>query len=334
MIDRIASDLGICRFSGESLDQYKCRVIYSAMACWIKAITLDRPVGYSEKNLPGVSRRHVYERSHMVLETMIKMFPETNEWFDLSADNDDPANFIRKRLINHGDLLNAGFETNLTLASAYTEQTASTFETVYGRTIGSDLLYNGVAVIKLREKNDHNPERENVKEWLGSFLKDASWSADLPNSSQVQYFNPLSPAKNNYEAWQSSQGKTTDTLQLIRTAVNENGYTYYLLKPKEKLVHRLDPFLQEQGFHIRVMCALRSWAKNNTTAVVTNYNDHIKIRFNALLPLRERIILESYAWPVRHINDKLEWVMGLSIWKHIRPFIEALDIQISEEKHG
>ena len=82
------------------------------------------------------------------------------------------------------------------------------------------------------------------------------------------------------------------------------------------------------------MCALRSQSNNNTTAFVTRYNDHIKLRLNALLPMRESVLMESFAWPVRRLNDRLEWVMGFEVWDYLRPYIEALDIQIMEEEHG
>ena len=147
----------------------------------------------------------------------------------------------------------------------------------------------------------------------------------------TQLSNPFSTAKNNYAAWQESIGNHINNIVLARTTVNTNSYSYYLLKPNEKLVHRIDPFLQEQGCHIRIICALRSLAQNNTTASVRRSSDHIKIRLNAMLPLYESVQMESYAWPVRSINDRLEWEMGHEIWNYLKPQIEALDILITEE---
>ena len=334
MLDRIAVDLGIYRFVKEPLLQYQNRVIYSALACWIKAIALDRPVAYKDKEAVGVSRRHIYDRGRIILGMMTKMFPETREWFDLSADKDDPVNLIRTRLINHGDLLNSGFDTNLALSSVHSKQITSTIEAIFGKTIDKGIYYSGVASIRIREKNVAIPEIENVKKWMNRFLNDASWFHDMPDPSQMQYYNPLCSAKNNYSAWQDSMEGVSDKVILVRTVLNKNSYSYYLLKPKETLIHRIDPFLQEQGYHIRVMCALRSQLKNNTTISVAHYTDHVRIRFNALLPLRENNLMESYAWPVQRINDKLEWVMSVEIWNYIKPYIEALDILTLEEKHG
>ena len=331
MIDRIASDLGIYQYAGEPLQQYKCRAIYSAMSCWIKTIALDRPVGYQEKGLSGVSRRHIYEKSHTILRMMITMFPELREWFDLSTDNDDPVNIIRTRLLNHGDLLNAGFDTHLALSSVHSNQITSTIETVYGKTIEKGLQYSGIATIRSKEASCFNVETENVKKWMQTYFNDVSWSHEMPESTGIQYFNPRSIARNNYAAWQESAENLTDKVILIKTAVNKRSYSYYLLKPKERLTHRIDPFLKEQGFHIRVMYALRSQSNNRIIAKVTKYRDCIKIKLNALLPLVEKTMVESYAWPVRCISDNLEWVMGYAVWEYIRTYIEALDILIQEE---
>ena len=82
------------------------------------------------------------------------------------------------------------------------------------------------------------------------------------------------------------------------------------------------------------MYALRSLSNNTLAAKVTYYNDHVKLKLNALLPKFESILLESYAWPVQNISDKLEWEIGFSVWNYIRPYLEALDIQILEARHG
>lgn len=334
MIEKMALDLGVYRYAEEPLQQYHSRVIYSAMSCWIKTIALDQPVGYKGEAPLGVTRRHIFDRSRAVLDTMIKMFPETKEWFDLSEDNDSPINLIRTRLINHGDLLNAGFGSNLVLSTVHSEQITSNIETIYGKTLEEGLSYSGVSSIRHKEAIISMPERENVRAWLKRFLNDVSWSHDLPDTGQMQYFNPFSATKNNYEAWQESIGNPINNIVLARTSINANSHSYYLLKSDEKLVHRIDPFLQEQGCHTRIICALRSLAQNNTSASVRRFSDHIKLHFNAILPLYESVQVENYAWPVRSINDRLEWEMDYEIWNYLKPHIEALDILITEEEHG
>ena len=335
MIDKMALDLGIYRFADEPLPLYKSRVVYSAMSCWIKTIALDRKARFmGSVQANGVSRRHIHDRSSVVLDMLVKMFPEIGKWFFPPTIDENPVNLIRTRLINHGDLLNAGFETNLALSSVHADQISTSIETVYGKTIDKTIQYAGVSTVRYKKADNYHLELKDVQEWLQSFLEEAWWSHDLPDADLLQYFDSYSTTKNNYSAWGASPPNHACNVILARTMVNRNSYFYYLIKPKSKLVHKIDPFLQDLGFHIRVICALRSYSNNRTEVKVTQYQDHVKAKFYSLLPLRERTMLESYAWPVRNIDDDLEWVMAFSIWDYIRPYLEALGIQVKEEKYG
>ena len=118
----MAADLGFTSYEGEDTTSFKCRVIYSSMSSWLKAIAMDQPIGSKENHLSGVSRRHIYERGNAVLESLIKMNPETAPWFSIEDSDENPVVIIRNRLLNHGDLLNEGFDTNLALSIAHKKQ--------------------------------------------------------------------------------------------------------------------------------------------------------------------------------------------------------------------
>lgn len=333
-IDRMASDLGICRFTEESSLQFKCRVIYSAMASWIKAIAMDRPPGSKEESFYGVSRKHMYERSRAVLDTFCRMYPEIGEWFDLTRADEHPVILLRTRLLNHGDLLNEGFDTNVALSSVHSMQLTPKIETVYGEIMGESLQYSGIAVVRCKEAEIPAENAEVTQEWIEGFLKEVWWSLELPDTTAWQYFNPSNPAKNNHSVWQDSMVEAVYGIVLARAVVNKYGYEYYLLKTKDKLMHKLDPFLQELGYHIRIMYALRAGAGNRAVAAVKRHDGYVTLLLNAHLPLNETGLLESYAWPCRNINDKLGWIMGDFIWNYIEPYIGALGIRILEDSDG
>lgn len=84
---------------------------------------------------------------------------------------------------------------------------------------------------------------------------------------ELMYFNPSHKSRNNYTAWNNSLPDAPDEIILGRLMINQNSFEYYLLKPKSKLLHRLDPFLQEQGYHIRIMYELRKEANNCVVAI-------------------------------------------------------------------
>lgn len=334
MINTIAHDLGLHQFTEEQISEYECRVIYSALSCWIKTIALDQSFVNEEIDVKGVSRRHIYERSHKFLDTMKKMFPQTADWFDQLDGNEDAIKLIRTRLINHGDLINQGFDTNLALSHQRAEQTSSEFETVFGVLFDEAIEYTGVSAIRRKEAKPMTLVDENSVTCFQSYIGNACWIRNTLGSNHLQFFNPLCRSKNNHEAWQDLICSADDSVILLRLATDKNRFIYYFLKPKEQVINRIDPFLQEQGFHIRAMYVLRSLHDNKSEVKLYKYDDHVKIKLSAFLPSKEKSVIESYAWPVKSIFDKLEWIMEEKVWDMIRVYLEALDVHIVEENHG
>lgn len=331
IIDKISADLGIYRYHDEDLTAYECRVIYSAMSSWVKAIAMDQPIGSKENHLSGVSRRHIYERGNAVLESLIKLNPETASWFENEDTDENPIVIIRNRLLNHGDLLNEGFDTNLALSISHKERFISGYDTIYGEILGKSIFYSGISTLCNNNATMQSELYKNAEDWLKCFYKKIWWSAIPSEMNELMYFNPAHKSKNNYSAWNSSLPNVSDEIILSRLTINKNEYEYYLLKPKSKLMHRIDPFLQEQGYHIRIMYALRKIVNNSVTAVIKHYSDHIYLKLNTHLPTSERIMLESYAWPYKRINDNLCWTMYGFIWEYIKPHFESIGIRIVEE---
>ena len=333
MIERIASDLGIQKYDSEELARYRCRVIYSSISCWIKTVALDRPI-INDDDVSGVSRRHLLERCHLVLDKLIEIFPETSGWFYPDDREDDPVALIRTRLLNHGDLLNSGYETKLALSSYLVMPISASIDVVYGKTLEKGLVYSGISTIRYNENANFHNEYEYVDCWFKTFLNEVWWSSSFPDSERLQYFNPTIKVRNNYSAWQNSIGTIIEGVVLARTELSNNRYNYYLIRPKANLIHKIDPFLQEQQYHRRIMYALRSIADNGIAATIRTYSDHTKIHLNAILPTKENSLLENYAWPVNNISDKLEWEMSNSMWGCIKPNLESLGIQFKEVSNG
>lgn len=334
IIDNMSRDLGLFPFQNESNLFYKSRVVYSGLASQIKAISLDKSIEGKMNNVIGVSRRYVKERSCVFLDTMCKIYPEISDWFYVENDRESPANLVRKRLLQHGELINVGFDTNIILSRPYTKQIYSDLEVVYGEILGQNIKYSGIATTRENNIQIPIPQMIGIKEWLEKFIKEARWSKEILNLDGVEYFNPSTKTKNNYKAWGGSIPYAINKLILARISLNKNDYEYYLIKPEEKLLHKIDPFLKKQGYHKKIMYALRYMTKNMVCANVEIYNSHIILKLNATLPEKESILLSIYAWPIKNISDKLSWTMTYNIWEFIKPYIENLGIKIKEENNG
>lgn len=337
VVTRMASDLGIDQFTGEPLPQYRRRVVYSAMASWLKTIALDQPLANQEETGLGISLRHLYERSRAVFETICKNDSPLGAWFEPEEKPSAKSKTVRpmirlvSRLINHGDIVNVGFKTNVALSKIHTSRLTSEIESVFGEIMGNDLHYAGVAVIRNRPGEFKGETPESAQDWLNAFIHDAWWQTASDRNSW-EYFCPAS-----YRPWQDSEPSASDGVTLARRRGKERfkkSYEYYLFKPDVNLFHQIDPFLQKRGCHIRLILALRAQANKQEIASAEKYDDHVNLRLSARLPVTENTLLESYAWPIENIDDRYSWSMNIAIWNYIKPYIEALGIQVREKDYG
>ena len=188
----MATDLRVCQFANESLLQFTNRLLYSAMACWIKTVALDRPVSFHTGSNLGISRRHILDRCDSILTEMLYRFPASKPWFETTPGNENAVQLLRSRLIRHMDLLNIGFQTNLTLAPESVIPICSDLECGKGYLLDPSFSYTGIAMIRRRQTEYHfeDSDRINSYEWLKDYIKSARWkSTCLPED--VEYFNNL-----------------------------------------------------------------------------------------------------------------------------------------------
>jgi len=95
---QIALDLGITAGKEEADDEYRSRIIYSALGQILRTVCDDKDELVAEQQ--GVTKAHLLARGCEILAQYLVLFPECKEWF-----NDDPAEstrIIRDRLIDVG----------------------------------------------------------------------------------------------------------------------------------------------------------------------------------------------------------------------------------------
>ncbi len=334
ILSAMANDLGIDRFENESEMQYCSRVLYSAMASWVKAAALDRPVTSIQGDAAGVGRRHIFDKCTAVLNEMLKRYPESRPWFEMEPETGNPIGVLQGRLIRHGDLLQVGFGTNLILAGSSQMPLSGRVECRKGEILLQDTYYSGIAMLlKTQESTVFKPEPVmDVTAWFEDFVHSAWWKTGSIDKD-VQYFNAYKKSKNNHSCWQSERPKPVEGIWFARRNICQNGYEYYLLRQDESLYkHRMDPFLQKVNEHRRFMMAMRRIAGNDVPIEVYHYTDHVLVKLRIHLPQKENSLLETYAWPHNSIMDKLEWDMGELVWEFVKPHLYGLGIKLIEER--
>ncbi len=335
MEDRIlhtmAADLGIFKYENESERQYCNRVLYSAMASWIKAVALDQPVTSEQMDNPGVSRRHISDKCTAILNEVLKRFPESKLWFESEKTQESPIAFLLSRLLRHGDILQVGFETNLILAGRNETILSDRIKCRKGEVLSEGTFYSGIAMLQKVQKSEVF-EPEAVKEaavWFEDYIKSAWWK-ETEIDDNVQYFNACKRTKNNHLCWQTERPEPVKGVWLIRRTIYKNGYEYFLIRKDEGLYkHQIDSFLQEMGEHRRFMIAMRYMADNAVPVQAERYSDHISLNLRIHLPQKESTLLETYAWPHNAATDRLEWDMDEAVWRFIKPHLYNLGLKLT-----
>lgn len=336
MLCAMASDLGITKYEHETSIQYRHRVLYSASACWIKAASMDCPVTGDSKVSLGISRRHINDKCSAVLEELLKRYPDCRMWFEPEGATEKPVAIIRARLLRHGDLVNVGFNTNLVLAVLQHIPLTQELVCIKGAVIQPGNTYSGLAMVNsISDTGEIVPETiTSVVDWFTEYVKAAWWQQTDSLGEDIQYFNPYKKSRNNHACWQTTVSSGVNNVILIRRSANINTYEYLLYKPNEQKIHRIDPFLQEQGEHRRIMIGMRVLAGNAVPIQLTQYSDHVSLKLWIHLPMKENMLLESYAWPHSSITDKLEWDMPVDVWDYIKPHMLGIGLEITEGAHG
>lgn len=335
LLQTVALDLGITRYSTESNAQFNNRVIYSALACWIKAACQDQPVSGSQSE--GVSRRHIYDKCSRILSAFLCRYHSSAPWFATDDANCDAVVLLRSRLLRHQELINVGFNTNVSLSTVRYERLSEALEAIHGRLFLPDSRYDGIALTRkpIPAENTTTPKIIPVNQWMDEYVKTAWWeSYDISKEEGLEYFDARRLTRTLNKCWQSMIPQELDKLIVVRRPVNVISREYLLVNTQSNKMHRIDPVLKEFGEHRRFMFALRAAANNPVPGQVTKYPDHVHLNIRAYLPEKETQLLEAYAWPHSSINDRLEWDMSIPIWNYISPFLTALGMAIREEEHG
>lgn len=335
LLQTIALDLGIILYSNESEVQFHNRVIYSAIACWIKTASQDKPVNNASSN--GVSKRHIHDKCFRVLSAFLERYRSSIPWFTTDDTSDDAVSLIRSRLLRHQDILNVGFNTNVTISEVSYEWLSSDLETVRGMILFPGYQYNGISMLRKPKSVADNPSQEliHVSKWMDEYIKSAWWETIDSNMYEaLEYFDASRKSSALYKCWQTVKPKTEKKYILARRPTSINSHEYILINIQSGKMHRIDPILKEFGEHRRFMYGFRAEMNNCIPCYINIYPEYVHLRMGAYMPNKETQLLESLAWPHNNITDRLEWDMSMSVWNYIKPLLLALGMVFMEDNHG
>ena len=334
LITEISKDLNILQFLDEDEKSYKCRLIYSCIACWIKTATLDTNP-FSEEPI-GVSKAHVLNKTKIILNEMLVRIPDVVEYFN--DERMEPIIEIRERLLKIGELDQVGFKTNIILHKRESIPLTPYIRREKGSLFGNNLLSVGLSQIQFVDKYMQNiiENQETVDtsaEWFNRYVQNALWRKIDRIDDKYQYFNPYTRVGSNYECWQDSFPKEIyGGIVLLRSDMSKTEYEYFLLRKENGLaINKIDPLLVSFGEVKRMMFILRKKANNPVRVYVKTNIDSVRILLGAVLPNREENILYSYAWPNNRFSNRVNWTMIPEMWNYVAPKLAGLGMEIMED---
>lgn len=338
IIGAMSKDLGILKCAGESEAHYVCRVLYSGLACWIKATTFDAALPESHIPYTGASKKHIHDKCEKILSELIARFPSVADWFYGEDRSIDPVSVVRQRLFGSGDIIDIRFQTNAGLVKASKLQLTDQLLQLKGVIVQNNCFYSGVSTVKKAAMGcEVSPDihHRNSQKWLIEFVNKAWWKKGEIADEQMEYFDAQQSSPNNM-LWKGNKTNYVSGLILCRGQINKSSYEYILEKrvSGEVYHHRVDPFLHETREYRTIMFALRALANNPAPAKVKGNRQNIHLSLRVNLPNKEQNCLESFAWPYNSIDDKLEWDMPYEVWIYIKEELLHLGLNVTEDIHG
>lgn len=337
LVFTIAKDTKIKPYDGELQEEYLGRLVYSAMGHWLRVITLD--TGNQDGALRTKSKSYVFSRGTEILNNMILAMPECRKWFwnsynELQRKEEHPVRILRERMLNAGELIETDLKNNIGTPREYKKPLIENYERVLGlgSTINSDEFYIGVTRMK-KSSTAWCGENTIVNscEFLNWLKRTAKWET-INNISEYEFFQPLSKAAP-YKSWTNIfPNMKSGDIVLGRIKHFNDLYEYYLLKVEDNqiYIHKLSSVLNEFKEERRILLALRKISGNVMKSRAEVKKEVVILKLFCRLPLVEERIFETYCWPQKCINDKINYVVPIILWSYFRTILEALQIEVKE----
>lgn len=329
LINEMASDMKISPYINEIRQRYYGRVLYSALAHWMRFFTQD----YSVEESKGKSKVYLLKNGTNLLSNMIEVIPSAKAWFlEETEDIEESIRLIRDRMLVSGELIESENDTKICLPNYKVEENGC----IKGL---SDRFLNCKHIGITRISNDVEQcdiifdeiGIENYIKWIYSHAK---WSTcnELGNYEFFDVYSKRPP----YQSW-TNKMVNSDSLQLGRVTIINGLHKYCLFKSYDGQIYSapLGDSLSEYKEERRVILGLRRIFNNPMAAMYQKKKNVVILRLFCRLPLKEEAIMDTYCWPSRYMNDKLEYIVPNEVWEHIRSMlVNNLGIILKEKLNG
>lgn len=335
LMDQLRKDLKVNTYEGELTTYYECRLIYSALAEWMRFTVFDEVTDdYFCK-----SKAYILRRGIEVLRSFIGSSPALQQWFLEDEKGvhefDAPVKEIRDRMLLAGEYFEFLPSHDLTIPSTERININDRFDRVIGTSVDSisnQIKYVGITKIVKTEAVKKDYDEFSLEQYMAWILKTAIWNT-VKDIDKFEFFDAYSK-KAPYKSWVDFPPNGMD-YHLGRISLYNGLHEYYLFKKNKEgewLNSQLQELLSETKEERRIILGLRMMCNNKAVVKYKTRGDVVELKLMCRLPIKEEILMETYCWPLRYYMDKLNYIVPVEVWPNIKHTLEVnLGMKIEEQ---
>lgn len=316
LINRIAKDLNIIKYSNESDEFYASRLIYSAIG--LRLLTSGKKTIDKEK---GITQHAQTRITKSLLKRYMGFFPQCKKYFYPRGDEteDNLVAFIRIIYEETGYMLKVKDELYTLNKGNEFIKLSDDISLFFG--VPNDKFTMSGLGINTFERINHGTEK-NIKEFLirddltpEEFVDlnycEYNFEAEDIDANNLEFFNPLS-RKNIHKSWGNE--KIKDKI-IARDTVNNDHYKVLFDKSRDllffdRIINEKNDSKMSQGEHYRLHLALRSYYNNPPEAKIINIDkEYSVLTLYSSIPNREYFFLFLNGWPFKSIEDRYNFLI-------------------------
>lgn len=291
LIYTIAKDLYIQQELNEDVEQWECRVIYSALGHTALTSLWD-----TEENYEPISVIHFKQRIVRNYEAYKVLYPLISSFFTVPAN--ELMNELYEIYVSSGYIYHS---PNKIVPAIYSKCVWDNVIFLRGIAPGSQVSMSGLGFYSINNKKEvgrlsemFNLSSQTLEESLKYLVMDANWKNDDIFVSK-EYLRLAPPFTHGY--WKDNPDIKGE-ISLLR-AGSTKGYIYYLYQYREgKCYVSQIPDWLTKGYEYR---KISNWILNALgTLPAIDYcekRNTVEVKINYLLPPREMCLLKLYSWP-------------------------------------
>ncbi len=328
LLSQISEDLQIVKYPTENYNSYTSRVMYSALALWLKTICLDGITQKNQKNY-SITKKYFHQRGSKVLNDFIEFFPTSKEWFTEPKKN--PIVFIRERLIHSMELLVVNQNNRIYLPTNDIVRISGSFSKIIGVPNNNFTLCSGVALITANNFLSPFPNlSKNIQEFYEDYISTSNFIKNDWNTAK-EYFNPHIKTNSLYGSWTTT--RPSEHYYLSRSKDKLGVYRYYFEKTKYNRLysHQIDDSHVKSNMIKRILFYLRHKVDNPVVVEIKKHPTHFILKrwINSFTGEAE-VLLQSIGYPVNSLYDTHNWFLPSIMYNDFVEILISQYIKIKE----